>query len=411
MKKSKYNYIFKNKEKYILFNTVSGSVVVLNKEFYYRFKQGTLSETEIQTLAQLGFLVENNVKELNRILDKNFENFANQDTKIYTICPTTQCNARCFYCFEHGKQHFTMTKEIAEQVINFIKDDTKKSGAKNVCLSWFGGEPLLETEIIDFITTSLLNDDEFIKNINFEAKITTNGILIDEKVLNKLIDWKISTIQITLDGFKKEYERRKAYINEKNAFEKIISIIKQVSEKKIYVKIRLNFDNMNFDSINELINYLSFELTENQRKFIKIYPAKLENTQKCTMCNSHCDKNYVKLLKQLHKNNLSLPFEQLNLKYRFAHCLAESQFSYVIGADGNLYKCNEAVDDKQHSVGNVFDGVIKEILNRQIDSKCKRCKFFPICQGGCFIRENKTDSCAKCQIEKFIISDILKLYT
>ncbi|MBE7075435.1 MAG: SPASM domain-containing protein [Clostridiales bacterium] len=410
MKFSIYNYVVKNNEDFIIFNTVSGAVVCVDPSFLNNLKNDTCPKEQSVVLYNMGILVDDNCNELERVLTKNKENIEKQDNKIYTICPTTCCNAKCFYCFENNRKHFVMTKEIADATVNFIEQDVLNSNAKNICLSWFGGEPLLNQDIMGYITNKILTNKKLTEKININAKITTNGILIDNNVIENFKTWKIDTVQITLDGYGEEYEKRKAYVNEKNAFEKIIDIIQQLSNNRIYVSIRLNYDHNNFNSILKLVDYLCQKFTEQQKQYIKVYPAKLEDNQACSICNTNADINYFKILTKLKNGNLAKSFKQLNLKYRFAHCLAESEYNYVIGANGNLYKCNEKVDDETCKVGDVFTGVNIAIKNRELSGECKECKFLPICQGGCPIRANKSGSSSKCQLEKFIIADILRLY-
>ena len=63
----------------------------------------------------------------------------------YTIFPTTDCNARCFYCFELGRDRVPMSKETAEKAADYIK---AHCGGEKIKLNWFGGEPLYNQEAI-----------------------------------------------------------------------------------------------------------------------------------------------------------------------------------------------------------------------------------------------------------------------
>ena len=409
MKQSKYNYIVNKKDTHIIFNAISGSVFCADKDFKNRFEKGNLLEDEIGALYKMGFLVDDDCNEFARIIECNKINNQNQDNKFFTICPTTNCNARCFYCFENNKKHCVMTKEIADKTIEFIVNDVINSNAKCITINWFGGEPLLGQSIIDHITKGLKSNKELMNKVDFSANITTNGILITEEVIKKFDDWHIHAVQITLDGYGKTYEERKAYCSEPNAFKKIIEILKSLLNKKINVSIRLNYDDQNIKSILKLIDFLDVELNAEQKQHVQTYPAKLEYVQSCSVCNTQADKNYLKILKKLHKANICKNFKQLNLKYRFAHCLVNSEYNYIIGASGDIYKCNEHVDEKDHKVGSVFEGIKrKNELNTEYGEDCKNCKFFPICQGGC--PQHRGDSFAKCQIEKYVLEDILKLY-
>ena len=54
----------------------------------------------------------------------------------YTILTTTDCNARCFYCYEKGRPRRPMTDETALRTAQYIIDHCER---QKVSLSWFGG--------------------------------------------------------------------------------------------------------------------------------------------------------------------------------------------------------------------------------------------------------------------------------
>ncbi len=70
----------------------------------------------------------------------------------FTILTTTDCNARCFYCYEKGCEQVNMSDETAYNVVEFIK---RSCGGREVSLHWYGGEPLFNIAPIDIITNGL----------------------------------------------------------------------------------------------------------------------------------------------------------------------------------------------------------------------------------------------------------------
>ena len=87
----------------------------------------------------------------------------------YTIFPTTDCNARCFYCFELGRSRIKMSIETAQKVVQYIK---AHCGGKKVNISWFGGEPLFHQEAIDTICDGLRAE-----GVEFASTMVSNGYL------------------------------------------------------------------------------------------------------------------------------------------------------------------------------------------------------------------------------------------
>lgn len=63
----------------------------------------------------------------------------------YTIFTTTDCNARCFYCYEMGRSRIPMSAETAHKAAAYI---AAHCGGEKVHLHWFGGEPLFNKQVI-----------------------------------------------------------------------------------------------------------------------------------------------------------------------------------------------------------------------------------------------------------------------
>ena len=108
--------------------------------------------------------------------------------------------------------------------------------------------------IIDYISRELTI---FWKANNIEYLFTmiTNATLINDDIIDKICNqWKIKKIQISLDGDKDEYLFRKGISD--NLFEKVLCNITKLSERGIYVTIRLNYDAENYNSMRILIRQL-----------------------------------------------------------------------------------------------------------------------------------------------------------
>ena len=112
----------------------------------------------------------------------------NKDITSYVIFPTTDCNARCFYCFELGRSRIPMSRETALKVVQYIKNHC---GGKKVNLSWFGGEPLFNQEAIDTICTGLRQE-----GIEFSSFMVSNAYLFDDATVKKAVElWKLAAEQ------------------------------------------------------------------------------------------------------------------------------------------------------------------------------------------------------------------------
>ena len=180
-------------DRIILYHTRTNALITLDSQLYNKiFVEKDFSDTDvIQQLSSMGFIINSHDEELGILDAMRIKEIGNPIQGI-TILTTTDCNARCFYCFEEGIARYSMTKEIAQQTINFINDFYDD---KELAIAWFGGEPLLNFPIIEFITLEL-------KKLGYilNTHITTNASLLTRRMLDFFIsNYKHTSFQITLD--------------------------------------------------------------------------------------------------------------------------------------------------------------------------------------------------------------------
>ena len=258
-----------------LFNSLTGVLLSLEKnEFELVNKELTFNDDKnidlLQQLVDTHTLVEkteDEVSTLNSIksLLKTFNNI--QPFQKYTILTTTHCNAHCFYCFEHCLGKESMDEKTAKDVVEFI---VRTMSSKKIVLQWFGGEPLYNQDVINYICTELKS-----RNVEFSSRITTNGYLFDTNEIDRYIKlWNLESATITLDGTEEEHNSRKNFDKKCiNPFNKIIQNIKFLSDNKVSVNIRINYDSNNFNDCKDLIMYLKNYLSD--KKYIRINPTLL----------------------------------------------------------------------------------------------------------------------------------------
>lgn len=174
-----------------------------------------------------------------------------EHTTTYTIFTTTDCNARCFYCYEMGRSRIPMSNETAHKAAAYI---AAHCGGEKVHLHWFGGEPLFNKQVIDIICTDLTE-----KGIVYESMMISNGYLFDGATVEQAVShWKLKSVQITLDGTEEIYNRSKAFIYKdgKSPYQVVLANIQRLLDAGVSVHIRLNMDEHNADNLMELADEL-----------------------------------------------------------------------------------------------------------------------------------------------------------
>lgn len=361
-------------EKEYLYHTLTGELL--------EFDQGEDIESSRSYLISHLFMVPVSMDEhrfvddtrtiLNKLSSKSYIN-------DFTILTTTDCNARCFYCYEKGRRRIPMSEEIALDVASYIMSI---SGNEKIKITWFGGEPLYNVSAIRTICRKLKENGRA-----FSSKVVTNGLYLKEDIIEEAVaDWNIERVQITLDGTRDAYKRIKAYIDQvKDPFETVLNNIECCLASGIMVSIRLNMTAENADDIIQLCEQLSNRFQGNKR--INIYTASVKDFKNGRNDSDHdkeiaLDEKIRKAEEILEDAGLSTAYG-LKKPFRINRCMADSDSSEVILPDGNIGKCEHFSETE--IIGNIHRKEKNTELMETWKQKeepygiCADCPLYPQC--------------------------------
>lgn len=401
MKWSKYNIIFVQDKKWLLYNSASNIFAEMDEELYnvvmdikkspdtYNFSSDYKELKE--QLVNSSVLVEDEEDVFRTIKLNTHRSRFNQENLCLTILPTLDCNFRCPYCFETEHEHSYMTFEVMDAIVKYVKH---LDSLKTVFISWMGGEPLLAINSIEYITRKIRE-----LRINIQANIVTNGYLLDNEMASRLVRMGIVSAQVTIDGLKNKHDQRRVLAQKGSTFDRIIDNLKVVLEKEnsLNLTIRVNIDKDNQEEFAYLHQYLIEQLGDK----VFIYPGFIEESP------YGCSKNLCALNR---KEKVDFYLNKIPPKKHFpffypsnngGECMtARNINSFVIGPKGELYKCWECIGKEEMIIGNI---VTNKITNSKLyslflngadfleDDKCRNCSILPICFGGCVIRRIERD--------------------
>ncbi len=213
----------------------------------------------IDTLAENGFIVDS--RETDR---RNIENFfvsfrENSDQLRVTVLTTLQCNFACDYCLQgdHGDWNKTaakMSMETAARLGDWIEARLAALGSKSFALTFFGGEPLLNMPVVDYLSERMWNHCQA-RGIGMYSSIVTNGLLLTPEIVDRLTPYGLGGVKITLDGDRDTHNRMRPLRGGQGTFDKILRNIRLVADK-VKISIGGNFDESSVDSYPALIQYL-----------------------------------------------------------------------------------------------------------------------------------------------------------
>lgn len=398
-KESQFNLVTKGHSGIIIYNTLYNSLTRLSDEEFEIFSKGKMQDGEFtKQLVEQGILVREDSNELEQYnLYTYYANKYVSEKPHLTITPTMECNARCFYCYENGVKCGRMNYEKCQDIINFLKTLDCSQGIE---LTWFGGEPLLNQEWMDYFSACLEE-----AGIEYAAYMITNGSKIDDNIIDKMKNiWKIHDIQITLDGCFEEYAIRKAYIDEdETVYYKILKTIGKLADNGINVQIRINVDKKNRKSVLHAVEDIA-ELFKEKNK-VKCYPAFLSGISNQMTEREKID--FVKLMIEIAQSKFDVN-ECLYRLPRVKACYYNQKGAFSIDVNGNVYICEHMLGHEAVALGNVsgkIDLIERELSGRR--EECQKCVFLPKCQGGCWDLLQQGEN--PCFTDKYIIMAYLEM--
>lgn len=320
-KLSKYNLFINDSEgNLIIYNFLNGirSLTKIDKNYIKIFTQLFLDSdinlnnnceryTEIaKKLLDLGIIIYNDVDE-NMLYDMKYYNNIYNSNLILTILPTGECNLKCPYCFEAEKlfTRFAMTEEVQRALIRFVQRNIHNYTSLNV--AWFGGEPLLEPQIIKHLS------DNFIKicstrYLPYYAEIVTNGYYLNLEMFDMLYKLKIYNFTITIDGFKEQHDKIKFTQDGLGTYDNIINNLINIRDNKQYkfakIRIRVNMTKKFLEILDNFVLYINSLFSSDSRFSFQFIPVENFNKKENNDYFDNKNECFSKLLKnEIYVNN------------------------------------------------------------------------------------------------------------
>ena len=174
------------------------------------------------------------------------------------------CNLNCSYCFaSQGKYHgdrAIMSFEVGKQALDFL---VSHSGSrKNLEVDFFGGEPLMNFDVVKQLV-AYARSIEKEAGKNFRFTLTTNGMLIDQDVID-FANKEMSNVVLSLDGRKEIHDRFRVDYAGHGSFDRIVpkfqELVRQRGGKDYYM--RGTFTHANPDFLKDIRTMLDLGFTE-----------------------------------------------------------------------------------------------------------------------------------------------------
>lgn len=388
----------------ILWNSFRGSMSIFEAEQRPAVEsllsqRGFEGRTEgmVKYLLDRGFLLKEGTDEYRRFQLRFGRQQYRTDRLWLTLLASEDCNFRCRYCYEEFARG-TMEPWVRAGIKKLVRKQVP--GLRNLRVDWFGGEPLYGLEAIEDLAPFFLETAEK-HSLRLSSSMVTNGYLLTPEVAEKLLAWRITRYQITVDGLPEQHDRNRPTRNGQGTFSKIFDNLKALSKRAedYRVNIRINFDRNHYH-LERLFDLLADELG-NDSRFSLCFRAVGrwggsgdEQLEVCGEAESRGIRQ--ELANQAREKGLRLT-EDLRGRNPgdLGPCQAARPFYFVIGVSGKVMKCTVKLDkDDLNVVGQVTERGDLTLDHHKIalwsepaferHEKCKKCIVLPLCQGiGC----------------------------
>ena len=310
------------------------------------------------------------------------------------------CNLNCAYCFaSQGKYHgdrAIMSFEVGKQAFDYL---IKNSGTRrNLEVDFFGGEPLMNFDVVKQLV-AYARQIEKEHNKNFRFTLTTNGLLIDDDVID-FANKEMSNVVLSLDGRKEIHDRYRVDYSGKGSWDRIVPKFQQLVEaregKNYYM--RGTFTHRNPDFLNDIKQMLDLGFNELSMEPVVCAPgdpAELTEEDLPIVLDQ-----YEKLAEiMLERNKQGKPFTfyhyMIDLKggpciyKRISGCGSGTEYMAVTPS-GDLYPCHQFVGDEKFRLGDIWKGVTNPEVQKCFGDcnvyarpDCADCWAKLYCSGGC----------------------------
>lgn len=380
-------------DRLLIYATATAALATLDTTAYHLLQQGEAPPEALRGgLERLGLWVADPATAEEAML--RFTDEINQARRQATVAiiPGMACNFACRYCYE-GELKSTaqaMDQETVDQACRFLGDWCRRLGLEKLVLTFYGGEPLLYPHLIRRFA-SQLRPALAAAGIGFGFTLVTNGSLLTPSLIEELVGLGLSALRPTIDGPAECHNRTRPYRNGAPSFDAIIEGMASVHHL-VRVDVGGNFTRDTWQRFPELLDQLQARgLGPEQLGYVNFAAAMgvtdtIANTGFSDGCASANEPWHAQAVVALREEILARGYKAA--KTTAALCMADVNDSLTIHHDGGLYKCPALIGHRQFQAGDIWQGPqeverIYALGHWQRESKCRQCRYLPLCLGGC----------------------------
>lgn len=325
-----------------------------------------------------------------------------RDIPLKALCMNVShdCNMTCSYCFAgrggYGSGGELMSLGTGKQAVDFL---IRQSGSqRNLDVDFFGGEPLLDWDVVKGVVEYARGAEEG-SGKKFRFTLTTNGLLIDEDVI-EFTCAQMHNVVLSLDGRPEVNDAARKLRDGGGSYREVVPKFRDIVEARggrgYY--IRGTFTNKNLDFFSDVVHLAGLGFTELSMEPVvagKAAPYAL-TPDDLPMVFEQYEKLAAEMLRR-DKLGGGFTFYHYKLDLTGGPCVYKRVAGCGVGTaylavtpGGELYPCHRFVGDEAFLMGDIWRGVVNDEVRTAFSgcniysrSECRECWARFYCSGGC----------------------------
>lgn len=310
------------------------------------------------------------------------------------------CNLNCSYCFaSQGKYHgerAIMSYEVGKRALDFLVENS--GNRRNLEVDFFGGEPLMNFDVVKRLV-AYARSIEKEKGKNFRFTLTTNGVLVDDDVI-EFANRECSNVVLSLDGRKEVHDRYRVDYAGNGSWEKIVPKFQKFVEarggKNYYMRGTFTHANPDFlEDIKVMLDLGFCELSMEPVVCAEGDPSALTDDDLPIVMEQY--EKLAELMIERDKAGKPFTFYHYMIDLSGGPCIYKRISGCGSGTEymavtpwGDLYPCHQFVGEEKFKLGDIWQGVTNketqcEFGNCNVYARpdCRDCWAKLYCSGGC----------------------------
>ena len=370
---------------------------------YLKDRLSEYDESEIaEAYEEVAYLIEDESLFTDDLYADYIADYTNRETVVKALCLhiVHDCNLACKYCFagegEYHGERALMSFEVGKKALDLLVKESK--GRKNLEVDFFGGEPLMNFEVVKQLVEYGRSIEEA-NNKKFRFTLTTNGMLLDDEIL-EFANKEMGNLVLSIDGRKEIHDLMRPRRGGQGSYDTIVPKFIKAAESRgqmnYYVRGTYTHNNLDFSEDVKHLAELGFEQISVEPVVAPEsadYAIKEEDVPK--LCEQY--DILAKYLLERRKSGKGVNFFHFMIDLSGGPCAYKrlsgcgSGCEYLaVAPNGDLYPCHQFVGMPDFLMGNVDTGVTNTTLrdkfklcNVYSKEECKNCFAKLYCSGGC----------------------------